>query len=100
MQLTQDKIINSIKNVFDPDVGVNIYDLGLIYDISINSINAVNITMTLTSPFCPSGDDIIDDVRNACHIAGATNVDVNITFEPSWGPTMISEEGKLELGLF
>jgi metal-sulfur cluster biosynthetic enzyme len=92
-------VINNLKGVFDPEVSVNIYDLGLIYDVSIDDKDRVDILMTLTSPFCPAGDEIIADVVNATYALGATDVNVNITFQPEWGPDKISDEGKLELGL-
>jgi metal-sulfur cluster biosynthetic enzyme len=100
MHLIEADIINNIKNVYDPDVGVNIYDLGLIYSISIDNANMVDIIMTLTSPFCPSGDDLVDAVRDAALLAGAVHAVVNVTFQPPWGPEYISDEGKLELGIF
>ncbi len=97
--LTETDLINSYKTVYDPEVSVNIYDLGLIYEINIDD-GAVTVLMTLTSPFCPAGDEIISDVISASYRAGADEVEVNITFQPEWGPDKISDEGKLELGLF
>jgi len=97
--VTKEDLINSYKAVYDPEVSVNIYDLGLIYEINIDD-GAVNVLMTLTSPFCPAGDEIISDVISASYRAGADEVEVNITFQPEWGPDKISDEGKLELGLF
>lgn len=97
--LTVTDLINSFKDVYDPEVSVNIYDLGLIYEIDVNKEGKVNILMTLTSPFCPAGDEIINDIVAAAYGAGADDVEVNITFQPEWGPDKISEEGKLELGL-
>lgn len=98
MNLTKEVIIQVLQNVYDPEVSVNIYDLGLIYNIDIKEKN-VNILMTLTSPFCPAGDMIIDDIIGAVYSVGAENVNVEVTFQPEWGPDKISEEGKLELGL-
>lgn len=97
--LNEETIINSLKGVFDPEVSVNVYDLGLIYEIDIDDEDQVDILMTLTSPFCPAGDMIIEDVVGATYGAGAAEVTVKITFQPEWGPDKISEEGKLELGL-
>lgn len=97
--LDHETIINSLKNVYDPEVSVNIYDLGLIYNIDIKEEGKVDVLMTLTSPFCPAGDMIIDDVVESIRSLGATEVGVNITFQPEWGPDKISDEGKLELGL-
>lgn len=98
--VTKEDLINSFKDVYDPEVSVNIYDLGLIYNIDISEEGKVNILMTLTSPFCPSGDEIISDIISASYSAGANDVKVDITFQPEWGPDKISDEGKLELGLF
>ena len=93
-------VINNIKEVYDPEVSVNVYDLGLIYNVDISEEGKVDVLMTLTSPFCPAGDQIINEVISAVYIAGATDVSVDITFQPEWGPDKISDEGKLELGLF
>jgi metal-sulfur cluster biosynthetic enzyme len=100
MMLSVQDLINSYKEVYDPEVSVNIYDLGLIYDIVVSEEGKVNVLMTLTSPFCPAGDEIISDIEAASYNAGATDVEVNVTFQPEWGPDKISDEGKLELGLF
>ena len=97
--MTKDDIIKKLRQVFDPEVSVNIYDLGLIYDIDVSE-NKVNITMTLTSPFCPAGDMIYHDVVMAAYDTGVSDVEVQIVFDPPWGPDKISDEGKLELGLF
>ena len=98
--LTPADLINSFKDVYDPEVSVNVYDLGLIYDVTVSEEGKVDVLMTLTSPFCPAGDEIINDIVAASYSAGATDVEVNITFQPEWGPDKISDEGKLELGLF
>jgi metal-sulfur cluster biosynthetic enzyme len=97
--VNEQDLINSFKEVYDPEVGVNIYDLGLIYEINITKEGKVDVLMTLTSPFCPAGDDIVNDITGAAYNAGANDVEVNITFQPEWGPDKISDEGKLELGL-
>lgn len=98
--VSKDDLINSYKDVFDPEVSVNIVDLGLIYEVDISEEGKVNVLMTLTSAFCPAADEIINDVIAASYNAGAKDVEVNITFQPEWGPDKISDEGKLELGLF
>jgi len=96
----EQKIIENLKQVFDPEIPVNIYDLGLIYEININADFFVNITMTLTSPNCPIAEALPIDVRNAAmNIAGVTGVYVDLVFEPEWNQDMISEAGKLDLGL-
>lgn len=97
--ITKENIINRFKEVYDPEVSVNIYDLGLIYEIDISDDEVVSILMTLTSPFCPAGDYILDEVISSAYAAGASDVKVDITFQPEWGPDKISDEGKLELGL-
>jgi metal-sulfur cluster biosynthetic enzyme len=101
IQLSQlkEEIIEKLKQVFDPEISINIYDLGLIYDIAITDTNAI-ITMTLTSAFCPAADYIVADVRSAVLSTSVTDVEVNIVFEPLWGPDVISDEGKLALGIF
>jgi metal-sulfur cluster biosynthetic enzyme len=97
--VTEKELINSFMDVYDPEVSTNIYDLGLIYNIDISAEGKVDVLMTLTSPFCPAGDEIINDIIAAAYDAGATDVEVNVTFQPEWGPDKISDEGKLELGL-
>jgi metal-sulfur cluster biosynthetic enzyme len=98
--VNEQDILNKLRGVYDPEVPVNIVDLGLIYGIDISEEGKVDITMTLTSAFCPAGDMIVSDVTGAAYAAGASGVDVNVTFQPEWGPDKISDEGKLELGLF
>ena len=92
-------IIDNLKNVYDPEISINVYDLGLIYEINIVSSNVV-IVMTLTSAFCPMADQIKQDVHNAvCSVNGIDTCDINITFEPPFGPDMMSEDAKLILGV-
>ena len=85
--------------MFDPEISLNVYDLGLIYNITIKEKH-VDILMTLTSAFCPAADYIVEDIKQAVISSGAETVDVNITFDPQWGPDQISEDGKLILGIF
>jgi FeS assembly SUF system protein len=93
------KIVNMLKTVYDPEIPVNIYDLGLIYEVEIDDDKNVTITMTLTAPNCPAADFILEDVRYKIEsVAGVNNVIVNLTFEPQWNKDMLSEEAKLELG--
>lgn len=96
--MDKELVIAAIKTVYDPEISVNVYDLGLIYDIKVND-NVVEILMTLTSPFCPAGDIIIYDIETQVKSEGADEVKINITFQPPWGPERITDEGKLELGL-
>lgn len=95
----KDKIVQNLQNVYDPEISLNVYDLGLIYDIQCES-TPVKIIMTLTSAFCPAADYIVEDVRQAVLSTGVDDVDVKITFDPQWGPEHISEDGKLILGIF
>lgn len=93
------RIVNMLKTVYDPEIPVNIYDLGLIYEVEVDDDKNVTITMTLTAPNCPAADFILEDVRYKVEsIQGISNVIVNLTFEPPWTKDMLSEEAKLELG--
>ncbi|WP_108823151.1 metal-sulfur cluster assembly factor [Dysgonomonas sp. Marseille-P4361] len=93
------KIVTMIKTVYDPEIPVNIFDLGLIYEIDVDDEKNVTITMTLTAPNCPAADFIMEDVRYKVEsVPGVNNVIVNLTFEPEWNKDMLSEEAKLELG--
>lgn len=96
-----DLIINNLKEVYDPEIPVNVYDLGLIYNVDVDEENKANILMTLTAPGCPVVDIIIDDVTAAAYaVEGIENVNVELTFEPAWDKSMMSEEARLELGFF
>ena len=95
----EEKIVSMLKTVFDPEIPVNIYDLGLIYKVDVAENNAVNIDMTLTAPNCPAVDFIVEDVKMKVEsIEGVSAVNVNIVFDPPWDKDMMSEEAKLELG--
>lgn len=95
----EEDIVKMIKTVYDPEIPVNVYDLGLIYDVDVDDSNNVTITMTLTAPNCPAADFILEDVRfKVGSIKEVNNVIVNLTFEPEWNKDMLSEEAKLELG--
>lgn len=98
MQL-EEEIVRMLKTVYDPEIPVNIYDLGLIYNVDVDENKNVTITMTLTAPNCPAADFILEDVRLKLEsIKSISNVIVNLTFEPEWNKDMLSEEAKLELG--
>jgi len=86
-----DLIIERLKDVYDPEIPVNIYDLGLIYNVDVDDANQANIIMTLTSPGCPVADMLVENVAT---------VDVELTFDPPWDKSMMSEEARLELGFF
>lgn len=98
----QERVIEVLKTVFDPEIPVNIYDLGLIYRIELNDdATELQVDMTLTAPNCPAADFIVEDVRQKLEgITGLTSVEVNLVFEPEWTKDMMSEEAKLDLGLF
>jgi len=94
-----DQIVEACRSVYDPEIPVNIYDLGLIYTIDIANDNAVNITMTLTAPGCPVAGEMPGWVADAVEpLPGVKHVDVAMTFEPQWGMEMMSDEARLELG--
>lgn len=96
---TEEKIVRVLKTVFDPEIPVNIYDLGLIYKIDVNEEGFLSIDMTLTAPNCPAVDFIVEDVRmKVAAVEGITGVEVNIVYEPAWDKSMMSEEAQLELG--
>jgi FeS assembly SUF system protein len=95
----EEKIVEMIKTVYDPEIPVNIYDLGLIYNIDVADNGDTTIDMTLTAPNCPAVDFIVEDVRQKVEsVEGVTSANVNIVFEPEWNKDMMSEEAKLELG--
>ena len=95
-----EKIIKVIKNIFDPEIPVDIYELGLIYDILINENFDVKIIMTLTTPNCPVAETLPVDVEEKVKtVAGVKSAKVEITFEPPWSQELMSDEAKLELGM-
>ena len=100
-ELTLDnKIINAIKTVFDPEIPVDIYELGLIYNIEIDEKNKVNIDMTLTSPNCPVAESLPNSVKdNVLKVDGVSGVDLNLVWDPPWDKNKMSEAAKLELNL-
>lgn len=96
---TETEILNVLKEIYDPEIPVNIYDLGLIYNVEIDEYDNVEVTMTLTAPNCPVADDILREVRDkVSDIRGTNKVHVELTFTPPWEKTMMSEQAKLELG--
>ena len=95
----EQKIINMLKTVYDPEIPVNIYDLGLIYRIDLQDDGFLTIDMTLTAPNCPAADFIMEDVRQKIEsVEGITSAQVNLVFEPEWDKDMMTDEAKLELG--
>ena len=96
----KDKIVEAISKVFDPEIPVNIYELGLIYNIDIKKDNTVEITMTLTSPFCPVAGSLPKEVAaRASEVEGVTDANVELVFEPPWSLELMSEEAKFKLNL-
>jgi FeS assembly SUF system protein len=96
----ESEIVKVLKNTFDPEIPVNIYDLGLIYDIDIDNQQKAVITMTLTAPNCPVADQLLMEVRDKVRaIEGITDAEVNLVFDPPWDQSMMSEEALLELGM-
>ena len=94
------KIVEALKEVYDPEIPVNIYDLGLVYKIEVNDEKEAIIEMTLTAPNCPLVDVLIADVDQAVGaVDGVEKVNINLVFDPPWDKSMLSEEAKLELGL-
>lgn len=95
----KDRLIEDFKNIYDPEIPVNIYDLGLIYRIELKENGEVDIDMTLTAPNCPAVDFIVEDVvMKVNSVEGVSKTNVNIVFDPPWDHDMMSEEAKLELG--
>lgn len=95
----EQSIINMLKTVYDPEIPVNIYDLGLIYKIDLQDNGELQVDMTLTAPNCPAVDFIMEDVRQKLEMVnGVTTATVNLVFEPEWNKDMMTEEAKLELG--
>ena len=96
----KDKIIAEIKKIYDPEIPVNIYDLGLIYDIKVEDKNTAKIKMTLTSPNCPVAESLPKEVKDGImQVEGIENVDLDLVWDPPWNQTMMTEAAKLELNL-
>jgi FeS assembly SUF system protein len=96
----KEKIINEIKKVYDPEIPVNIYELGLIYKIEIKDKNIVNVDMTLTSPNCPVAESLPKEVKdNILKVKGVSDVKLNLVWDPPWDKSKMSEAAKLELNL-
>lgn len=98
LQIEED-IVRMLRTVYDPEIPVNVYDLGLIYNVDVAAEGLVTVTMTLTAPNCPAADFIIEDVRMKVEsVKGVKTVKIALTFEPEWNRNMMSEEAMLELG--
>ncbi len=95
-----ERVLEALKVVYDPEIPFNIVDLGLIYELNLNEKGEVKVKMTVTSPGCPVGPWLLDEVRNAClSVPGITKVDVELVFDPPWTPEMMSEEAHKMLGI-
>tara|TARA_B100001123_G_C14920743_1_gene871658 strand:+ start:296 stop:598 length:303 start_codon:yes stop_codon:yes gene_type:complete len=100
MSEVRNKIIEEIKKIYDPEIPVNIYELGLIYKIEVDKENRVNIDMTLTSPNCPVAESLPKKVKdNIMRVEGVSEVNLNLVWEPPWSKDKMSETAKLELNL-
>ena len=98
-QEIETRLVGVLKSIFDPEIPVNIYDLGLIYSIDIDDEHTAHITMTLTAPNCPMADQLIEEVKyKTVNTRGVKDVDLKLTFNPTWDKSMLSDEAKLELG--
>ena len=94
------RIVDVLRTVFDPEIPVNVYDLGLIYKIDLQDNGNLDVDMTLTAPNCPAAEYIMEDVRQKIEaVTGVTSANVNLVFEPEWDRNMMTEEARVELGL-
>lgn len=97
---TEERIVDVLKTVYDPEIPVNIFDLGMIYKIDVKDDGNVDVDMTFTAPSCPAADFILEDVRTKIDsVDGVKSSNVNLVFEPAWDQSMMSEEARIELGL-
>ena len=95
----EERIVEVLKTVYDPEIPVNVYDLGLIYKIDLKEDGDLDMDMTLTAPACPAADFIMEDVRQKVEsVTGVNSANINLVFEPTWDQGMMSEEARLELG--
>ena len=95
----EERIVDVLKTVYDPEIAVNIWDLGMIYKIDVLDDGNVNVDMTFTAPNCPAADFILEDVRTKIEsVSGIKSANVNLVFEPAWDQSMMSEEARVELG--
>jgi metal-sulfur cluster biosynthetic enzyme len=102
LPLTEDNVRETLKQVDDPELGINIIDLGLVYEIHVQDEKDVQIVMTLTTPFCPIGPSVKQQINNVLKqdVEGVGKVDVQFTFNPPWDKDMMSDDAKVELGIF
>lgn len=99
MDAISEQLVSTFKSIYDPEIPVDIYELGLIYDAFVNEDGMVKVTMTLTTPNCPVAESMPLEVKNkVLEIEGVTDAEVELTFDPPWDRDMMSEEAKFELG--
>ncbi|MBO4827103.1 MAG: DUF59 domain-containing protein [Prevotella sp.] len=97
--MTEERIVDVLKTVYDPEIPVDIWNLGMIYRIDVKDDGNVEVDMTFTAPNCPAADFILEDVRTKIEsVEGVGSVNVNLVFEPAWDQSMMSEEARVELG--
>ena len=96
---TETRIVDVLKSIFDPEIPVNIYDLGLIYEVNLDDDQVAHVTMTLTAPNCPMAEELVEEVKyKVGGTRGVKECDLKLTFTPSWDKSMLSDAAKLELG--
>lgn len=95
----EEEIVDVLKTVYDPEIPVNIFDLGMIYKIDVQDDSTVDVDMTFTAPSCPAADFILEDVRTKIEgLSSVKSANINLVFEPAWDQSMMSEEARVELG--
>ena len=95
-----ERVVDALKEIYDPEIPVNIYDLGLVYGVDVTDEGDVAITMTLTTPHCPVAESMPGEVEmRACAVPGVRDAEVNLVWDPPWGPNLMSDEARLELGM-
>jgi FeS assembly SUF system protein len=95
-----ERVIDALREIYDPEIPVNIYDLGLIYGVDATADGEVKVTMTLTTPHCPVAESMPGEVEmRACAVPGVRDAEVNLVWDPPWGPNLMSDEARLELGM-
>jgi len=95
-----ERVVNALREIYDPEIPVNIYDLGLIYGVDVTEDGEVTITMTLTTPHCPVAESMPAEVElRASAVPGVRDAEVNLVWDPPWGPNLMSDEARLELGM-
>jgi FeS assembly SUF system protein len=100
MRAVGERIVEQLKTVYDPEIPVDIYELGLIYKVTLDEAGAANIRMTLTSPMCPAAEELPPEVESkARSVEGVTDVTLDLVWDPPWSPALMSEAAKLELGM-